>query len=310
MTDKPCRFVATDQPRVIPGEHADTCERPETCRGCAPCLERHCAVCGRVHVDGTCAECVGRVREDLHTIGELCGALPDEVRHRGINGEAMMLLGPAADPEAWRNQATSAMLGRLDDAYLEDCRDEQHPLWVLGTWEQLWREHLDQPTDLPATLERLVDYLDDQFTHMARQDEPPFEDFARDIRQCRGHLEDVLSDGVREERGAPCPKCGEGALVKDHGARIEDDRWLCRRCHSWWTEQDYRSKVAATYELHADALPASAIARVYRVPEGSVRAWASGEQPRVRKRGRNEAGLQLYDVADTLAMRDRRKEPA
>jgi len=252
---------------------------------------------------------VAATRADLHEIAELCGALPEEVAHRGVNGEAMMLLGPASDPEAWRNRAMSAMRGRVDAAYLEDCRDEQHPLWVLGTWEQMWREELDHPTEQTATLPRLVDYLDQQMTYMAGRFEPPFEDFARDLRGCRAHLEDVLQDGIREETGAPCPKCGTGALVKVYGNDEAEDRWTCRNreCREWWTEKDYRAKVGAAYERHAEHLTASAIHRVYRVPEGTTRAWASAAVGKVRKRGKDAKGLQLYDVADVLAARDEKK---
>jgi ssDNA-binding Zn-finger/Zn-ribbon topoisomerase 1 len=304
-----CKWVSAQQARVLPRRHADDCPDQDACDGCLPCPERHCGICRRTHADVTCAECVARTRDDLHAIASLCGALPTEVAHRSVNGEAMMLLGPAADPEAWRNRAMSAMVGRVNAAYLEDCRDELHPLWVLGTWDQMWREHLDHPTDLTATLPRLVDYLDSQMGYMADREDPPFDDFAGDLRKCRSHLEDVLSEGVREERGAPCPKCGKGALIKSYGITEAGDRWVCRNsdCREWWTESDYRKRIGAIYEGVADALTASAIHRVYRVPEGTTRAWASGDEPTVRKRGKDANGIQLYDVADVVEQRDRRE---
>ena len=112
-----CRWNGRENPRVLPGRHETDCAG-ETCAGCLPCVERHCSVCRRVHADGACAECIAATRDDLRTIASLCGALPAEVEHRGVNGEAMMLLGPTADPEAWRNRAMSAMRGRVDAAYL------------------------------------------------------------------------------------------------------------------------------------------------------------------------------------------------
>ncbi|HEU5084461.1 MAG TPA: hypothetical protein VFU14_14050, partial [Acidimicrobiales bacterium] len=233
-----CRYTASDTPRVVVGRHTTDCAG-ETCGGCQPCVEPHCRVCSRAHADGSCAECVAETRDTLHDIAAKCDALPDEVAHRGIDGEAMMLLGPAADPEAWRNRAMSAIMGRLDAAYLEDCRDELHPLWVLGTWEQVWRDHLDQPTDLAATLPRLVDYLDRQMHLMADQPEPPFEDFARDLRRCLAHLEAVLHD---QHRGDPanvgCFECG--AKIERRLTRSGfEDHWTCTRCRRTYTYAEY-----------------------------------------------------------------------
>lgn len=241
-----CRWVATDKRRVIPGRHEADCRRDD-CDGCLACTEQHCAICRRVHAN-ICAECVADTRDNLHSIAIRCGALPTEVAHRGINGEAMMLLGPSADPEAWRNRAMSAMVGRVDDAYLSDCRDEQHPLWVLGTWEQLWRNHLDHPTALEATLPRLVDYIDQQMTYMAGQEEPPFEDFAQNLRDCSTHLDSVLHDQSQGDRAnVGCFECGgnlERKLVKDGF----EDHWTCKRCRRRYTYAEYNFALRASLE--------------------------------------------------------------
>jgi ribosomal protein L37AE/L43A len=302
MSETTCRFAASNQPRAINGRHEPDCADDE-CRGCQPCEEVHCVVCRRTHAANVCAECVAATRDDLRAIAELCGALPTEVAHRGVNGEAMMLLGPAADPEAWRNRAMSAMRGRVDAAYLDDCRDEQHPLWILGTWEQAWRDHLDQPTDLRATLPRLVDYLDRQLHVMAGEVEVPFDDFARDLRGCRSHLEDVLHDGIRKETGAPCPECNR-PLVKRYGKTEAFDTWVCpsRRCGTWYTDHEYRTRVTDDYRANADRLTVQDMAAQYGVSQGSVRGWAS--QGKVHKRGKDDSGRQLYDVGDVVRLRD------
>lgn len=324
-----CKFNGRGEPRTLPGRHETDCAG-ETCEGCLPCVEPHCVICRRAHADVTCAECVAATRDDLRTIAELCGALPAEAAHRGVNGEAMMLLAPSADPEAWRNRAMSAMRGRVDAAYLEDCRDEQHPTWVLGSWEQAWRDHLDQPTDLAATLPRLVDYLDRQMHVMAETEEVPFEDFARDLRGCRGHLEDVLHDGNQDETGAPCPACRDKGDESPRPLLLErsdkdptgaSDRWVCRRCKAWWSEADYRLRVGEDHIDHADELTAADMVARTRVPSGTLRRWASrttrrigGETvefpPRLKPCGRSADGRKLYRVADVLALRDGEAEGA
>lgn len=317
-----CRWNGRHEPRVVPGRH-DTACTGDDCPGCRTCPERHCVVCRRVHADGTCPECIAATRDDLSAIRLMCGALPAEVEHRGVNGEAMMLLGPSADPEAWRNRAMSALRGRVDAGYLEDCRDESHPLWVLGTWEQLYREEFDQPSDLRQTIARAGDYLERQMARMAGCEEVPFEDFARDVRGCRGHLEDVLHDGEQVETGAPCPVCRERgeyapALVLDRADKDPTgagDKWRCSRCKTWWSEADYRLRVGEEHLEHADELTASDMVARTRVPASTIRRWAAtttrrinGETveipPKLRPSGRSHDGRKLYRVADVLALRD------
>lgn len=242
-----CRWNGRGEPRTLVGrhlEHHDT----DDCPGCLPCPERHCVVCQRVHADGACPECIAATRDDLAAIRLMCGALPAEVEHRGVNGEAMMLLGPSADPEAWRNRAMSAMRGRVDARYLEDCRDEQHPLWVLGTWEQLYREEFDQPSDLRQTIARAGDYLERQMARMAETEEVPFEDFARDVRGCRGHLEAVMHDQAQGDRAnVGCFECG-GDLERRLTDAGFEDHWTCRRCRRRYTHPEYLFALRAALE--------------------------------------------------------------
>jgi hypothetical protein len=178
----------------------------------------------------------------------MCGALPTEVEHRGVNGEAMMLLGPSANPEAWRNRAMSAMRGRVDAGYLDDCRDEAHPLWVLGTWEQLWRDHLDQPSDLRQTIGRAGDYLERQMHRMAEDDEVPFDDFAGDVRRCRSHLEAILHDQAQGDvANVGCFECG-GDLERRLTDAGFEDHWTCRRCRRRYTYAEYNFALRASLE--------------------------------------------------------------
>lgn len=306
-----CRFVSTTEPRVISRRHSDPCACDGE-RGCLPCPEMHCVICGKEHARAACTGCLDAARSDLHAIGDLCVALPGEAVEKGVQSEAMMLLGPAANSGDWQRLAMSAAMGRLCEcseglcpslrgrpcpraAYLEDCRDELHPVWVLGTWEQVWRDHLDHQTEAPFTLGGGWSYLDTQIGYMADQVEPAFDEFARDLRSCRGHLEDVLRDGVREERGAPCIQCGT-AMVKS------GEDWTCRKCHRTVTEDQYRYAVGVAYRAHALHLTAADLSDRIGVKASVIRVW--GSRGLVRKRGRNQDGITLYDVADAEARRD------
>lgn len=287
-----CRFVSTTEPRVVSGRHATPCVCDDRELGCLPCPEMHCVVCGKAHAQAACTGCLDAARSDLRAIMDLCSSLPAEAVEKGVQSEAMMLLGPAADPEAWRNRATSAMVGRLDASYLEDCRDELHPLFVLGSWEQIWRDHLDHYSIAPITAASAHAYLDMQIGYMADQVEPAFDEFARELRGCRAHLENVLHDGIREERGAPCVQCEKPMT------RVDDD-WHCRTCHRVATEAEYRFAVGVAYRAHAPVLTAADMAERIGVKASQIRVW--GSRGLVRKRGKDGNGITLYDVADALS---------
>lgn len=249
-----CRWVASDQPRVLPGRHSEDCadrhgDDEHGCRGCLPCTEAHCRVCGRAHADGTCAECMADVRANLHEIARRCDALPDEVEHRGVNGEAMMLLGPAADPEARGHLEASVAAGRVPADYLEHANHEQHPMYVLLTWQMVWRDALDHDEAGDAELATAVDYLDRTLTYMAGFEHVPFEDFGRDLRQCLTHIEAVLHDQSNGDRAnVGCFECGgdlERRLTKADGF---EDWWTCQRCRRRYTQAEYNFALRASLE--------------------------------------------------------------
>lgn len=298
-----CRFVSSTEPRIIPGHHNDPC----TCggeRGCQPCPELHCVACGRNHASVTCIECLEAARSDLHAIWDLAGALPDEALERGTNSEAMTYLGPVADPEAWRNVAMSAIRGRLcrcmqrrqlcpslfggtcpDQAYLADNRDEHHPLFVLGTWEQLWREHLNHPTEQPITIDSAVHYLDMQIGYMASQPEPAFDEFGRELRQCRTRLEDVLQAGDRDERTrVPCLDCAT-RLNKVYGKTEHDDHWACPRCRRTYDAEAY----ARARHYHLDGTQPARFVKVSVAlgmidrTEATLRTWMANGKVRTQR---------------------------
>lgn len=312
MSEMTCRYDGANKPRLL-RSHLAECEG--VCEGCQPCPENHCGLCGREHVgtDLTCPRCIGNVREDGTGIMGMSSRLLDEAIVKGVNSEAANLAGPVADPEAWSWRKVSAEQGRASHITLTEDDESTHPAWVLGTWEMLVREHLEQPSDDLLSIESAWAYLAVHLHRLANDGDFAFEELARDLRLCRGHLEDVLCDGEREERGAPCPTCtderedkaGPRLVRKYNGSDTSgaSDSWHCPRdLNHWWREADYRQRIGTKYLKHATALTARQMHDAHRVSEGSVRGWAS--LGKVRKRGKDANGLTLYDVADTLAMRD------
>ena len=286
-----------------------------------PCRVPHCRVCGYTHVDGTCPECLASIRGDMREIARLCDSLPEETEHRGVNGEAMMLLGPAADPEAMGHVEASIQAGRLPADYLEHADHELHPLFVLGTHDMLVRDALEHDeTDEKITVGSAVDYLDRQLTYLGTFPHLPIEDLARDVRQCRAHLESVLRDGEQVELGAPCIKC-EQRMVKTTGDGGEVS-YECRPCRRRVPEAQYRYAVARAYIAHADRLPLGDMAERVEVPASTLRRWASKRRvvtsegveelpPLLLPCGRSNDGRNVYRVSAVEALRDEvRSEPA
>lgn len=266
-----CRWTSTTTPRALVGRHHDACPDP-ACPGCQPCTEPHCRVCGRRHAEGACAECVGEARETLREITRMCSDLPAEVAHRGVEGEAMNLLGPAADPEARGHVEASIAAGRLPADYLDTADSDSHPLLVLGTWDMIWRDALDhdEPTER-LTVVTAAAYLDVQLTYMADFPHVPFEDFVRDLRACVSHLEGVLHDGEQVETGAPCMTCRVPLrLVRGESA----DHWVCPRCHQQSTEAQYRYAVMHLHRQEAEWLTDREMELRTGVKAGTVREWA------------------------------------
>lgn len=298
-----CRWNGLRNPRTIAGRHGEDCQGLD-CPGCQPCTEPHCRVCGRTHADGTCAECMAATRETLFEIARMCDALPEEVESRGIAGEAMMLLGPVVDPEAWGHVSASVASGRLPADWIEGG-GELHPATVLLTWQMVWRDALEHDEAPDAELATAVDYLDRTMSYMGGYEHVPFEDFARDVRRCSGHLEAVLHDGEQVERGAPCLACGRQMTKSTgDGGNVTYD---CLTCHRRVPEAQYRYAVGVAYRAHADRLPITDLADRLGIPASTIRRWASsarGNPPLLRSCGVNASGVKVYRVSAVEDVRD------
>lgn len=299
------------------------------------CNDNHCAMRGRCpnHVQPeagvrTCGTCIGRTRKHLAAIVVRYALMAYDAQVDGVDSEAMNLLGRAAAPEQYaarrdQLQALYQRQGWCDWPRVEAFRpdDPHHPYAVLGRWDLALRDqgYLGQ-TDLLITVTRAAEDLDRALNGPFPHGDD-FEDFAAEIAACLAHLEAVDHDSRTPERGRPCPSCaaehGKGPRLQkryakhpgyDPGQRCNKpnckicdgrkDAWHCpdNPTHAW-SDEDYRSKVAADYVEHSDRLTASQLATRLGVKAGTIRVWAS--RGKIRKRGRDHLGRQLYDVADT-----------
>lgn len=263
MTDHRCRFVATDQPRVLRDRHLDECAE-DGCGGCLPCPDPHCVICTVNHSLGACPACVGEVRDELAEIARMCSDLPTEASHRGVNSEAMNLLGPAADSEARQHWEASVLAGRIVpvdcDAHdladvkrwLETADDARHPLLVLNRWAVVYRDAFEHDEPLSRVeIPTEADYLSRNLTYMATYLDVPFADFASDLRSCLAHIKVVLHDQDYGERAnVACFDC-DSDLERKLGDGGFDDAWTCRGCRRRYTIAEYNFALRARLEESA-----------------------------------------------------------
>lgn len=286
------------------------------CDGCEPCHRPHCGVCGARHVDRlTCPSCVGDVREHLREIVRLDRAtMPEAVVRGSATSEAAMLAGPVAEPSAWRQRRR---YGYRDPVEVRTksggIYGDDHPLWVLGTWDLLVTEHYDHSRTARVTVPSAAAYLAANLTDLAQDEDFAFEDLAADLERCRKHLESVLHDGEQVETAAPCVTCGREVVKTESGYR-------CQRCNRDMSDNEYRLAVRVAYVAHADRLCASDLADRIGVPASTVRRWVNirriqraGEQPEelpplLRSCGRDSVGRRVYRVQEAEELRDRLRQ--
>lgn len=274
---KPCYRDRDNGIRYVRNGHRHDCAEVE-CKGCTPCPEaRHCTGkrnCSWHLPEGalTCGRCLGGVRTDLRWIGDLSALVAYQAIADGVNSEALMLAGPAADPRAlaeWQVARKTYLRaieaqGKISEAQhmhalevLAADDDEHHPYTILTRWQMGIAE--DYGHDLPSRLTTLgaLAYLDRNLHRIANDDEQDFGLLKSELKDCRRHLETVLHNDDRPERGVPCPTCrDEGAVVRlerkyahwcegescqrYHFTDDSSDIWQCPRdAEHWWGRQGY-----------------------------------------------------------------------
>lgn len=99
-----CRYV--EGVGRLTGRHLRDCNT-SGCDGCEPCRDTHCGMGGcnrhlREYEPLVCARCVGKVRDNLDRIVQLCTLAPVAAAETGrINTLAEVLAGPVPEKSSW-----------------------------------------------------------------------------------------------------------------------------------------------------------------------------------------------------------------
>jgi hypothetical protein len=268
---------------------------------------------------------------------ELWPRLLEQAEHQARSrlmpgGEAMVALGNVANVEAWENmhQATE----RYGRAYTSVADEDPDQAWsayqLLEFWSEAWRA--ERGAEYDASEYRTTVATEAAFLRScldwAWDNEPHWDDFATDVATARRKLEDILLDGIRSERGAPClyEKCKGKRLVRRLQPRSKDgykvwvhSNWHCPSCHREWDDDGYARMVTAANEAAKveiidgeEWVSTDLAARRVDRPASTIRVWVHRAEIAVAcvLSGRRGGFVKMAEVEERHAQAKRRKRAA
>lgn len=241
-----------------------------------------------------------KVARDLREIEELNEALLVQAIHKAGDrlmpgGEAMVALAHVGSPAEWSENvaaeelyhlATCPKLDHTRCRYAETEEDEgEPPLQTLLFWSEQWRAEAGYSLDRRPTIATETNFIRGSLD-WAWDNEPHWDDFAKDVRRARVRLENLLYAGKRAERtrvrcdDAECE--GRAYLIRAYGASEEADHFKCPSCKRRYTLDDFqrayarmlRSEGAERYVLLGDAI---GTLKAQGRPERTIRKWLADQ---------------------------------
>ncbi|MDR7253724.1 hypothetical protein J2X46_002714 [Nocardioides sp. BE266] len=205
-----------------------------------------------------------KVARDLSAILDLHARLASQAEHQASHslmpgGHAMVALGNVANLEAWENLqgATERYARAYTSAEDEDPDEAWSPFQLLEFWSEGWRREHGAEYDARPTIASEANFIR-WALDWAWQNEPAWDEFAADVARARTRLENILTEGVRAERGVPClyDECKGARLVRKmqpgrdaEGRKVwVHSNWHCPKCHREWDESRYAAMVTAGTE--------------------------------------------------------------
>lgn len=276
-----------------------------------------------------------KVARDLSAIVELHERLASQAEHQASHalmpgGLAMVALGDVANMEAWENrqQATERYAKAYTSVVDEDPDEAWSAFQLLEFWSEQWRREHGAEYGTRPTITTEANFIR-WALDWAWQNEPAWDDFARDMAQAKTRLENILAAGERSERGVPClyDECKGSRLVRKMQPKRDAEgrkvwaysNWHCARCHREWTELQYVSMVTAANEAAKSEMidgeewvtPDLAARRVDR-SASTIRQWVHKGKLEALCiiRGKRVGFVRMADVQKRHDLTPRRKRAA
>lgn len=232
---------------------------------------------------------VVKVARDLSEIETLAALLGEEAGDDANSrlmpgGRATVSLAHVANQEAYLNRLGTRERLELDTTHAYDEDDAwEPPLQTLCFWSEAWRAEHDAEYGQRPTIASEVNFLR-YLLNWAWDNEPHWDDFARDINAARRRLEDVLHAGRRAERSrVPCTNVTcerKPRLIKVYRDAACDDGYKCPACKQLYDRSAYGRAMYAHLdegverERHVKAQDAfAAIDRSDRTWRKWIRLW-------------------------------------
>lgn len=237
-----------------------------------------------------------KVTRDLREIEALHATLREQAAARAGDsrmpgGNAMTMLAPVADPEAYTNLIDAAdrehfkWCPRVTHAkcrFAEHVDDEdadwESVLQLLLFWSEQWRYEHGNVSDFRPTVGTEAAFLR-HILNWAWQHEPRFSDFAADVRKARTTIENELYAGNRMERTrVPCTEdecVHKPRLIRVYGKAVTHDHYKCPRCKTRYNESDFaraKLRLLASQGAARFVKLQDAVAAIER-PERTMRQW-------------------------------------
>lgn len=230
-------------------------------------------------------DAVTKVARNLSAIEDMTAALLTQAVHKANDrmmpgGAAMVSLASVANQEAWEHIFEAAEHNGRDVTHVEEEDDTwEPPLQTLCFWSEQWRKEHGYELDQRPTIASEANFIR-WCLNWAWDNEPHFEDFARDVHRARMRLENVLYDGRRAERTrVVCDRCEPGPrLLKVYGDTEADDRWKCPACKHRFDLDDFGRAHAAQLrsqgaERFVNLRDAIGTLKAQGRPERTIRKW-------------------------------------
>ena len=280
------------------------------------------------------------IARSLTAIVILYRDLEDEALHKFADkempgGDALVMLGPVANMEAYNYRQLSELMGRTNGkgGYDDPCTDDAPPLLVLASWHDLVRQERGLPdSEKRATITREADGLRASIDWMLAENEHgtpnfmPADELARDLSRVVYRLERILKAGEREDRiRAECKVCTHSPrlCVKAGSATDKsDDSWFCPSCERPYDTDGVASCWRQMFVRRGDApewITLRQAAAAIKRPVSTVRTWTlvpldSMGRPKVDRNGdlkaprveseRREDGFTWVRWSDVRAVED------